>query len=125
VAWSPDDKRLVSASASEIRLWAADGKRERALKGHLQWVRSVDFNAKTGELASMGGNTIRLWDGTTGDPQKTIILLDGGRSATFSAAGQMLDGDAATFEDDFVYFVEQPDGRMELSPRVNTPILEH
>ena len=114
VAWSPDDKRLVSTSTHEMWLWAADGTRQRALEGHLQTVRSVDFNNKTGTLASMGGNTIRLWDGMTGDPQKTILLMDGGRSATFSAAGQMLDGDAEAFETDFVYFVEQPDGRMKL-----------
>ena len=66
----------------------------------------------------MGYNTIRLWNGTDGEPQKTIFLLRDGRSATFSAAGQLLDDDAATFEEDFVYLVEQPDGRMELRTRL-------
>ena len=87
VAWSPDDKRLAATMRNAVCLWEANSTQGPVLQGHLARVQSVDFNLKTGTLTSMGDNTIRLWDGVSGEPQKTIVLLDGGRSATFSAAG--------------------------------------
>lgn len=121
VAWSPDDKRLAATQANAVGLWGADGTQGPVLQGHQTLVQSVDFHPKTGTVASFADNTVRLWDGTTGEPEKTIVLLGDGRSATFSAAGQMLDGDAAALENDFVYCVDQPDGRMELRKRLEEP----
>ncbi|NQT17263.1 MAG: protein kinase [Planctomycetes bacterium] len=121
VAWSPDDKRLATTNGYAVSLWEADGARGPVLEGHMSLVDTVDFNPKTGTLASSGDNTVRLWDGSTGEPKMTIVMLHDDRSATFSAAGQLLDGDPATVAEDFIYLVEQADGRMDLRTRLDGP----
>ena len=121
VAWSLDDKKLALPTGSGITLWETDGTLGPLLLGHTSQIQSLGFSPKTGTLASTGDNIVCIWDGSTGEPQMTIVLLRDGKSATFSAAGQLLDGDPATIEDDFVYIVEQPDRRTELRTRLDVP----
>ncbi|MDX2228423.1 MAG: hypothetical protein NW220_02205 [Leptolyngbyaceae cyanobacterium bins.349] len=72
VAFSPDGKRIVSASEdTTLRLWhTTTGKPiGQPLKGHQEWISSVAFSPDGKCIVSASGDkTLRLWDGMTGKP---------------------------------------------------------
>ena len=66
MSFSGHHKTLLASGGSEgdVRLWDVKRKRcLRVLRGHLSWVRSVEFCASTGILASGGDDrTVKVWD---------------------------------------------------------------
>lgn len=94
VAFSPQGKRLASASRDEtLKLWdAATGQMLLALEGHTDTVTSVAFSPDGQRLASASRDkTVRVWDAATG--QQTLALeghTDAVTSVTFSPDGQRL-----------------------------------
>jgi hypothetical protein len=58
--------------------------------------------------------TIRKWNAETGDPDWVILQVPGGRSITFSAAGEILHGDPDVVEQNLVYLVETDEARLEM-----------
>jgi WD40 repeat protein len=85
VAFSPDGRRLASASEdSTVKLWdAATGQEVRSLKGHTRQVTSVAFSPDGRRLASASGFEVKLWDAATG---QEIRSLQGHTSDVFSVA---------------------------------------
>jgi WD40 repeat protein len=101
LAFSPDGKRVASASADNtVRLWDVDkGKELLVLKGHTGTVAAVVFTSDGKRLVSASADaTIRLWDVGTGvetlqlkghtDHISAILFnRDGSRLASASADG--------------------------------------
>ncbi len=83
VAFSPDGRLLVSASADHsVRLWdLVTGKPLRILVGHSAWVLGIDFSPD-GRLLASGAEdkTLRLWDPATG---KRLHTLEGARRSGY------------------------------------------
>jgi WD40 repeat protein/tetratricopeptide (TPR) repeat protein len=94
VAFSPDGKRLASASADgTVRVWdAATGQQERTLKGHTQPVWDVAFSPDGQRLASASDDqTVRVWDAATGQQSFSLKGHTGGsHSVAFSPDGRRL-----------------------------------
>ena len=67
MAFSPDGKRLASASWDQtVKVWdAVTGQKMLTLKGHTNRVYSVAFSPDGHRLASASGDeTVKVWDAT-------------------------------------------------------------
>ena len=107
VCFSPDSKRLASASKDgTVRVWdAATGQEILTLKGHTGFVTGVCFSPDGKRLASASGafywgndpagrgqpSEVKVWDAATGREALTIKVHTGGTSGVaFSPDGKRL-----------------------------------
>ena len=94
MAFSPDGKRLASASLDRtVKVWdAATGQETLTLKGHTGWSLSVAFSPDGKRLASASGDrTVKVWDAATGQETLTLKGHTGVvRSVAFSPDGKRL-----------------------------------
>ena len=93
VAFSPDGKRLASASGDQtVKVWdATSGAMLFTFRGHTNWVGSVAFRPDGKWLAPGGGRKVKVWDAATG---QEALTLNGHtnlvKSVTFSPDGKRL-----------------------------------
>jgi WD40 repeat protein/serine/threonine protein kinase len=109
VAYSPDGKRIASASAdSTVKIWSpTTGKEELTLRGHTDGVASVAFSPDGARLASSGyDHTIKLWEARTGkllhtfeghsrEVNRVVFSPDGTHLATAASDGTVKIWDVA------------------------------
>jgi WD40 repeat protein/serine/threonine protein kinase len=100
VSFSPDDKRLATASFDKTaKVWdARTGHELLTLKGHTAFVTSVSFSADSQRLATASWDqTAKVWDALSGRELRTLKgHTNPVASVSFSADGQRL----ATASDD-------------------------
>jgi WD40 repeat protein len=65
-------------------------------------------------VTSAYDNTLRFWDAETIEPKRTVLFFGDGTSATFTAAGQIEQGDLSSLDDSLVYLVETEEGAIQL-----------
>jgi eukaryotic-like serine/threonine-protein kinase len=72
VAWSPDSKRIASASSDKtVQVWnATNGKHILTYSGHSSAVVSVAWSSDGTSIASQGEN-VQIWDAVSGKPLLT------------------------------------------------------
>ena len=94
VAFSPDGKRLASASDDQtVKVWdATSGQETLTMKGHTDEVNSVAFSPDGKRLASASRDqTVKVWDATSGQETLTLKGHTGPvTSVAFSADGKWL-----------------------------------
>ncbi len=86
VAWSPDGKRLATASGDKTaKVWdAASGQEVLTLRGHGGSVRSVAWSPDGKRLATASGDkTAKVWDAASG---QELLTLKGHQSYVYSVA---------------------------------------
>jgi WD40 repeat protein len=112
LAWRPDGEVLAAAAFGMLRFWTADGERlhEFPCLGDLIAWSSDGERIVTGDE----DGTIRLFDLNTGEVAWSAIRLGPDESVTFSAAGEVLQGDPSVIEEELVYLVESEPGKLEV-----------
>jgi WD40 repeat protein len=94
VAFSPDGKRIVSASADKtLKVWdAATGRETLTIEGHLDGVQSVAFSPDGSRIVSGSADgEIRVWDAEVGVGMLTLTTDAGGiLSVAFSRDGKRI-----------------------------------
>ena len=112
MSWSPDGKRLASASYDKtVIVWDAQtGEKVRSLEGHSDWVNKVSWSPDGKRLASASEDkTVIVWDAQTGEKIRSLTghsapvesvswSPDGKRLASGSGDKTMIVWDAQTGE---------------------------
>ena len=123
LSWSPIADRVAAVNDfGYLYLFSAEQDQPLPLwriPSHLSNPSCVAWS-REGRFIATGASdgTIRFWDADKGAPDRSYIVLTDGASATFSAAGQILDGDPEVIERELVYLVEaEGRERFVLGPR--------
>jgi WD40 repeat protein/tetratricopeptide (TPR) repeat protein/tRNA A-37 threonylcarbamoyl transferase component Bud32 len=121
VCWSPDGRRLASASADQtVKVWDAQtGQETLTLRGHTAFVTSVCFSPDGRRLASASyDNTVKVWDAQTGQEARNLQGHTGRVSSVcFSPDGRRL---AGVSRDITVQVWDAQTGRVALTLRGHT-----
>jgi WD40 repeat protein len=119
VAFSPDSRRLATGTwDGTLCVWDIGGNRPIcALAAHQGPIMSIKWSPDGKHILSASrDNTVRMWNAETFDCQLVILKMTDGTTTTFSAAGELLDGNRESLEQDVRYVVER-DGE---TPRLMT-----
>ena len=132
--YARDGKRVADTSRPHATDWRADGKFYSQHSGGLinkalpsgtlvnsRWLNGFAFYGlptrwhPNGHLIATGTDqgAITAWDASNLQPYWSTVLLPRRKTATFSAAGELIDGNPDEIDDYLVYYVEREPGKIE------------
>lgn len=116
--FSPDSQTLASGSWDHtVRTWKRDGTPVSVLRGHEGNVFAVQWTRDGRKILSGAADGIlRLWDPATGQTEWQTLFGDTGDSVTLDSRGHVKQGNEQILETDFVFFVEDDQGRLVRTP---------
>jgi WD40 repeat protein len=113
-AWRPDGQRYVSGQDGYLALWRRqDGRLTiRYPQGLLNYASAWH---PRGHLFAAGTTSSRftVWNEAEFQPYFHGVMLPDNKSATFSAAGELIDGKPEEIDQYLVYYIDRGDGRIE------------
>ncbi|MCY2989913.1 MAG: hypothetical protein NTY19_18880 [Planctomycetota bacterium] len=115
VAWSGEGDRLASSgNDGAVRIWKSDGTLLHVLPYANAAVLSLSFSPPGVLAACDNGSRVTAWEAVSGAPRWVLALLRDGQTASFTAAGQLFDGNLDAVEKELVYDIETEDGQIQL-----------
>ncbi len=117
IVWSPEGDALAFAGhfKGRVNVYTPAGQLLRSFTGGTSTTVGIDWS-RDGELIVAGEDacTVRVWDADTGENQWVGLQLPDLENVSFTAAGQIIDGDIEVLDRRLICLVEQDDGRIEL-----------
>lgn len=117
----PDGQKLVAGGGGQrgddfpFQIWSVSGTKELDFRGHTRKINAIKYRSDGLQIATVSDDhTLRLWDARTGETQLTIVPVSDQRAAVFTAAGELLHGKPAVFDEALVYITEFVDGSQEI-----------
>ena len=122
LAFSPNGKRLASASDNEITLWdLSTGKQIRTMDFNRALVHLV-FSPDDTRLAAMGDDGLRIWNAETGQEVRTLALnnLNDVRKIVLGPEGEV----ATQHADGTIRIWDSASGEVSTALNSNGPVLK-
>lgn len=115
VEFSPDGTQLVSGSRdNSVRIWKSDGTHIVSLQGHLGAVFCVQWTPDgKGIYSCSEDGTVRRWNAETGVAEWQILFGEEAGYVTLDSYGRVTKGNEKVLEEDFVFFAEDNDKRLQ------------
>lgn len=116
VSWRNDGRTFLGGGMTELTKHAAGGTvlENRHLNGTAEQ-RAYRYQPHGNLIAiAFGQSAITVLHDNGLQPYWHTVLLPGMRSATFTAAGELIDGDDATVAKHLVYYADRGDGVIEI-----------
>ncbi len=117
VAWSPAGDALAIAGHDRagVRLYSPEGTHLASLGGPLSATYSVDWCTDgTWIAAGEAACVVHVWNAGSGEPEWVGLQLPDLKNVSFTAAGQIIDGEMDLLDRRLICLVESDIGQIEL-----------
>jgi hypothetical protein len=114
LCWQPATEKLLAGTPTGLLICSENGKEQRLVPypGGIYPSRYAWPDSPL--LACTSGNKVVAVDAASYEPRWLAMTFSDGDSATFTAAGELVDGDSEVMDRELIYLLERDDGRLDL-----------